>query len=1181
MRCPVCGAPIALGAPRCAICGHGLERPTGAPSGASDRAAEIFVGREREMALLGEALDDALDGHGRLVLLVGEPGIGKTRLGAELSMLARRRGARVLVGRAWETEGAPPYWPWAQILRALLAEPDVDTVRGEIAPYAEDLAHLVPELGGLVRGAAPAAGVAEEEARFRFFASFARWLDVSSRHRPLVLVLDDLHWFDVPSLRLLELLARDLQGAPVLILGAYRDVGLQSDHALSQLVGAVIRESFCRRVELGGLPAADVARLVEHAIGEPAAATLVRAMLDETQGNPFFLTETLRLLVAERRSPPEAGTHRLAPSVPHGVRAAIGRRLEGLSAPCRKVLLLAAMLGREFGAPALEALGAQRSLGPTGEWLYEALEEAVEARLIAVVPRAIGRYSFTHALIREALYEELNPARRARLHRDIAPVVEALAGLGPDALPSTGAGRFLAEVAYHHLQALPAGGDLDRAVAYAIRAGDWAMDVFAYEDAVLHYRRAQDALDAGVPDDARRAELLLRLGHAAAKAGEVDLAQHAFERTLELARRLRGQSPAALLFARAVLGLGGEWWMDPIDLRPRFLELLEEALDRLDAGDSALRAQVLSRLVVRLYFVPDAGTRRRTLAEQAVGMARRVGDPVTLVRALGARHWALWDPDHLDERLAVTSELVYLAEDTGARDLAFQAHVFRLGDLLEVGRIDAVDDEIETIARLADELRQPLYQWWTPMFRAMRALLEGRLDEAERCAEAGAAIGQRVQGRVAIPIFGSYLVWLRRAQGRIAELLAVVKGMVDQYRSEISWRTALAFIESDLDRRAPARDELERLAAADFADVPQDLRRLPTLAMLAQVAAYLGDARRASLLYDLMRPYAEHVIAMASGAGPCMGAASRYLGLLATVGERWDEAERHFEDAIARNGRMRAHPQVAFAQHEWGVMLMRRDRRGDRDRARELFASALATARALGMTGLRERIEAIDAGGAGPSTVAEPARPSVPPSTAANVFHRDGEYWTLVYQGGVCRLKDAKGLRYLAELLQAPAREFHVLDLAALTGGRPSAPPGLEQVSVEQLAADDLHVAGPARKPAPVDAQARLAYKQRLAELREEQAEAQRFNDEARATRLGEEIEFLSGELAAAYGGGGRARKGAGADEQVRKNVTNCIRNSVARIHKSNPVLGRHLLAAVKTGVFCSYRPEQPVVWRA
>jgi hypothetical protein len=347
--------------------------------------------------------------------------------------------------------------------------------------------------------------------------------------------------------------------------------------------------------------------------------------------------------------------------------------------------------------------------------------------------------------------------------------------------------------------------------------------------------------------------------------------------------------------------------------------------------------------------------------------------------------------------------------------------------------------------------------------------------------------------------------------------------------------------------------------------------------MLAQVAAYLGDARRASRLYGLMRPHAEHVIATASGAGPCLGAVSRYLGLLATVEGRWDEAERHFEDAIARNGRMRAHPQVAFAQHEWGVMLMRRDRRGDRGHARELFALALTTARALGMTGLRERIEAIDAVGAGAPTVARPARPSPPP--AANVFHRDGEYWTLVYQGGVCRLKDAKGLRYLAVLLQAPAREFHVLDLAALTTGRPPAPPGLEQVSVEQLAADDLHVAGPAGKRAPVDARARLAYKQRVAHLRDELAEAQRFNDEARATRLGEEIEFLSGELATAYGGGGRARKRAGADEQVRKNVTNCIRNSVARIHKSNSALGRHLLAAVRTGVFCSYRPEQPVLW--
>src|SRR5262249_29170069 len=220
-----------------------------------------------------------------------------------------------------------------------------------------------------------------------------------------------------------------------------------------------------------------------------------------------------------------------------------------------------------------------------------------------------------------------------------------------------------------------------------------------------------------------------------------------------------GAPGAASLFVRAVLGLGGEWWAEYVEFNPRFVELLEEALGLLDGSESALRAQVLSRLAIAIYYFPDAMERCLALSEEALDIARRLGDPVTLACALHGRHWALWTPEHLGRRLVVANELVRLAESSGAREMAIQAHVWRLGDLLELGNLDAVDGEIETVARLANELRQPLYQWWPPMFRAMRALLEGRFTDAELLAEEGVAIGQRVQGRVALRIFGSHLVF--------------------------------------------------------------------------------------------------------------------------------------------------------------------------------------------------------------------------------------------------------------------------------------------------------------------------------------------------------------------------------------------------------------------------------------
>jgi hypothetical protein len=425
-----------------------------------------------------------------------------------------------------------------------------------------------------------------------------------------------------------------------------------------------------------------------------------------------------------------------------------------------------------------------------------------------------------------------------------------------------------------------------------------------------------------------------------------------------------------------VLELGGEWWIESPDVDPRYAGLLEEALRALDPADSDLRAQVLSRLAIALYFVPAAAGRRVAQSEEAEAMARRVGDRVTLALALGGRHWALWDPARLPERIAVADELVRLAQDIGSRELELRSHVWRLGDLLELGQIERVDAEIDTIARLAAELRQPMYQWWTPMFRAMRALLEGRASDAERLAEEGMALGQRVHGRVVVPIFGSYLVWLRRAQGRLGELEAVVRGMLDHRPTEPAWRAVLAFVHVDVGRLGEARREFDQLADGDFASVPRDLRWLPTMAMLAQIAAALDDRRRAAVLYDLLRPHDGRVIATAAGAGPCLGAASRYLGLLATTLGRWDEAERHLRDALALHARMRARPLVAFAQHEYGALLLLRDGPEDRERGRALVEAALATARELGMSSLREKIES---GRARPRRHRRPLAPVPPP----------------------------------------------------------------------------------------------------------------------------------------------------------------------------------------------------------
>jgi tetratricopeptide (TPR) repeat protein len=1142
-----------------------------------------FVGRDHELAVLRAALHDASAARGRLLFLVGDPGIGKTSLAAELADEATREGAQVLIGRADDGEGASPFWPWVQIVRGYLDQVDTDTVRRELGAGAADVADVIPDVRERVPGLAVRRELPSAQARFRFFDSFTRFLRAAARRRPLVLILDDLHWFDEPSLLLLRFLARDLSGARLLVIATYRDIGLDREHPLTRILGDLVGHPGIQSLRLRGLTGREISEFVEHATGATAAPQLISSIAAQTDGNPFFLTEVVSLLVADPGL--MTGRHPASLPVSHGVRAAIGRRVQSRSGACQHMLVAAAVLGHEWSLAALEALGQRFGLAPTGEQLQGAVEEAVAAHIIAVVPQAVSRYSFTHALVREALYEELNAARRAQLHRQIAEVLETMLESAPAVPRSAGSGHILSELAYHAFRAVEAGGDTDRAVTYATRAGDWAMAVLAYEDAALQYRRALQTLDLRGTDGARQAELLTRLGDALGKAGDVPQARDAFGRAAAVARQLPDTtgSTRASLFARAVLGTGGEWWLGMGRPDP---ELLEEALGALAPGDSELRAQILSRLAVARYRSSGTQARGIALSQEAVEMARRIGDPATLALALHSRRWTLWAPDHLEARLSVATELARLARETGIRELALQAHAWRLGDLLELGDIDGVRREADIYARLAAELRQPTYQWWTAMFHAMLATLRGHFADAERLAREGVALAERGQPEVARQVLGSYLGILRETRGPLLEQVATLKTLVERHPTLPIWRANLAHIYAQAGRTTDARHEIELVAAHDFADLPQDLRWLPTVTMLSQACAAIGDRPRAATLYDLLRPHAGRFVVVASGAGPCMGPVSRFLGLLAGAMARWSEAQQHFQDALTTSERIGARPWVAVVGTNYARMLIDRAEFGDRDRARELLAAALETARELGMTRLQETIEKLDVE---PSAARAPGRgASEPPSAsrvpaaprAGNVFRQDGEHWTVIYGGDVSILKDSKGVRYIAALVYEPEREFHVLDLSALIESVTVDPgPGLAEMNLDELSATDLHVEGAGDSGPRLDARARAAYKHRLKDLEAELEDADRVHDAGRVDRLGAEMEFIRGELSAAYGLGGRIRQLGGRYEQARKNVTNVIRYTLARIEQAHPALGRHLRSAIKTGLFCSYRPEHPTVW--
>jgi tetratricopeptide (TPR) repeat protein len=636
------------------------------------------------------------------------------------------------------------------------------------------------------------------------------------------------------------------------------------------------------------------------------------------------------------------------------------RRLAHLSEDCRALLVVAAVIGREFNLEILRrVVGANLSRALTEDQVLELLTEAAAARLLTPVPHAIGRYSFSHALIRETLYEALPLSQCAQVHEHIGETLENLYGIHPD--------PHLTELAHRFFLAAQGGGNRDKAIDYARRAGERAMTLLAYEEAAGHYARALQVLGMQNTEEEQRCELLLALGEAWRKAADLLHAREAFQRAAESARALKGQlgeHQVAPLLARAALGMatgfaGVTVTAGTVD--SFVVGLLEEALHSFAEEDSELKARVLGRLAVELYW--SGATERRTdLCRQAVAMARRVGDAAALAYTLNAKRIALWGPEKIEERLRDAAEVVQLAEQIGDREMALRGQSGHITDLIELGDFQAADHALAGYARQAEDLRQPFYLWLLTAWKAMRAGLEGRFTEAEGLARQALAIGQKAHDSDAVQYFTAQIIAFRGGRG-LRETETPAKGFVEQYLSLPAWRCGLALIYADTNRKTDARREFEYFAMHDFANLPRDREWLGALASLAQVCAFLGDAQRAALLYERLLPHAKRYIVV----GPaivCLGSAARFLGLLAMTMGRWDDAQAHFEDALQGNTRIGAHPLVAWTQVMYARMLVTRAQAGasptsteqDVKYARHLLAQALTIVRELGMDDLEQRV---------------------------------------------------------------------------------------------------------------------------------------------------------------------------------------------------------------------------------
>jgi hypothetical protein len=902
-----------------------------------------LVARAGVLAEVDSALAAARAGRGTLLTVTGEPGIGKTRL----AEAAAERADGFAVVWTWgpAAAGGAALGPWSRVLRVLA---------GGHAAVARLIADS-PFLAALTQPALAGGGRDPEGARSQLSFDLAEVIAAAAARRPVLVVFDDAHQADTSSLRLLADLAPALRTMPAAVLVTARD-GDRDWHGRPDMRTALMRSGDV--ISLRPLAAGDVAAVVAGVTGTPAGPDLVRVIAERSAGNPFLVTE-----LARQAAGPDAGPATARAIVPDSVRALAGARLAELSGAARDVLLAASVLGTRFRRDVLAVLAGALFDTGAGE-LAGALAAGRDARLLDLAEP--GEDRFRHDLVRDAIYDSIPAAAREDLHTRAGDVLAALAARGRDVDD--------AEVAYHLVRAGSVAAD--RAAEYARRAGDRALAALAFEDAVHWYEQAVTSLTARRAGDHEQACAALRLGAARLAAGDLDGGRAAFRHAAERARRAGRPD----LLADAALGLGGGPAGFEVGLVDgEQISLLEEARSGLPDGQGALIALVTARLSIASTLVlPEA--RRLELATEAVGQARSAGDEAALAAALAALCDATAGPDHCAARRAYATEIIELASRLRDPVLGLLGRRLRLVALLETAAIADWEADVLAYRAAAEALRHPLYAWYIPLWRGMRALAAGRLGECQAALTEAAAIGERAASGNAAMLVQTQLWCLRAEQRDTAGLLDMLDAL-ETVQIHAPWlQITRALVLAQAGRAEDARAQLEAVVPL-LPAMARDSEWLPSMAQVAETIALTGPHPVARWAYDALSPYAGLVVVEGICAA-VRGPVHRHLALLAD----------------------------ALGEHETAA--------GHR-------AAAVAGARALGAAALATRIEA----------EAAPV-----PRLPDDMFRRDGEVWTLAYGGREVRMRDSKGLRDLHVLLARPGVAVAALDLATAPAG--AAPAG-------------------------------------------------------------------------------------------------------------------------------------------
>jgi class 3 adenylate cyclase/tetratricopeptide (TPR) repeat protein len=915
----------------------------GFPSALKPPTTGGYVGRDDVRLVLAGLWDETKNVGARTALLVGEPGIGKTRTAYEVARAAHDGGAVVLFGRC-DDELRVPYQPFVEALEW----------QHRHAPHLPlgrlggELTRLVPDVGaGRDDLSAPIVSDARTE-EHRLFEATAAWLcAVADEGGGLVLVVDDLHWATKPTLFMLVHLVRAaaVDHVPLLVVGTYRDTDLDRTHPLSAVLGDLRRIDGVHRIPVDPLDSGEVLEFVEQAAGhhlDDPGRVLASRVHDETEGNPFFVAEVLRYLI-------DTGAVRFVEGrwvvpdpdrvdVPEGVRDVVGQRLSRLSDTVNEALRAAAAIGRDFD---VELVAALADIGDDA--LLDALDEASRARLIEET--GADRFRFTHALVRTTLYDELSASRRRRLHRRI---VDLLAERRV---------ADLAALAHHAVEAGPRDGDLSLAIGYVIAAGEHAQAARAHGEAETYFAKAVELLDEDdQPDTDVRISALISLGETRRDQGDPT-----FRETLLDASQRAITARADDLLLRAVLAntRGSASIIGDVDTER--VDMLEIALQRSASATTGDQARLLATLARELIFDADSSERRLAMADRAIAIATESDDAALTAAVLATTQQVVCVPERWTDQLQLADTAVAAADVTNNPSLRLSARDMRTVAYLSRGDLRAASESIDDTRRLLDVGAGPFSELPVRFIACQFLAYEGRFDDALATNDDALETGERFGVTDAPSWWAAIAGGVANLRGRRPdpqmqrhESVAEQYGaLADQYPGAHSWRTGQVLALAEAGRLDESRATLEHHQLRDPTSVPRDLFWLVSMHSLAKAAQVLADAELGRHLTTLLEPH--------NGAGIhyalfLVGTVEQNRAHAAAAQGLIDDCITHLRNELEW---ARANSPVFTTSTgiELAEQLIERQGPGDHDEARTLLRTARPDAERMAMHGWLQRAD--------------------------------------------------------------------------------------------------------------------------------------------------------------------------------------------------------------------------------